>query len=156
MEFFNKMGDALTNLAATATEKAGSAIESGKLALKISGEEKKISEATMRLGEIFLARLDACQGFDEEVMEVYDQIRAARETITEIRSQQKDDEIVITEEGVCPTCGQANEPGTRFCCQCGAKLEEAATVVDAPKVCPACGAEAKTDGNFCSECGTKL
>ncbi len=151
MAFLDKMGDALTNLAATATEKAGSAIESGKLALKISGEERKISEATMKLGELLLARIDDGESYDEEIAVIYDEVRAARQAIDEAKAQQQDKDEEAVEEGTCPNCGQVNAPGTRFCSQCGSKLAE-----PAPKVCPNCGAELKEEGRFCSSCGAKL
>lgn len=152
MAFLDKMGDALTNLAATATEKAGSAIESGKLALKISGEERKISEATMKLGELILTRIDAGESYDEEIAVIYNEVRAAREAINEARDQQQEKEETAVEEGACPNCGQINAPGTRFCSQCGSKL----VAESAPKVCPNCGVELTEEGRFCSACGAKL
>ena len=47
----------------------------------------------------------------------------------------------------CPTCGTANEPGRKFCGECGASLA-------AP--CPTCGAANAPGVKFCGECGTDL
>jgi len=40
-------------------------------------------------------------------------------------------------------------PGTKFCPECGTKIERAAA-----GVCPACGAQTK-GAKFCPECGAK-
>ncbi|HXG86594.1 MAG TPA: SPFH domain-containing protein [Pyrinomonadaceae bacterium] len=49
----------------------------------------------------------------------------------------------------CPSCGKPNQAGTKFCSDCGAKME-------ASKIpCVKCGAELREGAKFCSECGTK-
>ncbi|MFL5673647.1 MAG: adenylate/guanylate cyclase domain-containing protein [Chloroflexota bacterium] len=47
----------------------------------------------------------------------------------------------------CPTCGTANEPGRKFCGECGTALAT---------VCPSCGASNAPGVKFCGECGTAL
>lgn len=49
----------------------------------------------------------------------------------------------------CPSCGKSNAAGTKFCGDCGAKME----VAKVP--CIKCGAELREGAKFCSECGTK-
>ena len=49
----------LNNLAASAGSKVNSAIESGKLHIKINNEERKITEFILNLGELTLDKLDA-------------------------------------------------------------------------------------------------
>ena len=48
----------------------------------------------------------------------------------------------------CARCGAANDPGARFCEDCGAPLAEA--------TCPVCGADVKPGARFCRSCGTAL
>ena len=48
---------------------------------------------------------------------------------------------------VCVGCGVANDPGRKFCKECGARLSLA---------CPSCGAAYASDEKFCGECGTAL
>lgn len=48
---------------------------------------------------------------------------------------------------VCPKCGHINNPGSRFCDQCGTALT---------KLCPKCGAENDPSDAFCSKCGQRL
>jgi len=47
----------------------------------------------------------------------------------------------------CPACGTANEPGRKFCHDCGVRL--AAT-------CQSCGFANAPAARFCGECGTRL
>jgi membrane protease subunit (stomatin/prohibitin family) len=49
----------------------------------------------------------------------------------------------------CPGCGKANAVGTKFCSDCGGKME----VVKVP--CMKCGASLIEGAKFCNECGTK-
>jgi membrane protease subunit (stomatin/prohibitin family) len=51
----------------------------------------------------------------------------------------------------CPKCGAANVGPSKFCNECGAKLEVAAATVP----CVQCGAELKEGAKFCNECGAK-
>ncbi len=47
----------------------------------------------------------------------------------------------------CPSCGKQNVAGTKFCGDCGAKME----VANVP--CMKCGAQLREGAKFCSECG---
>ena len=57
---------------------------------------------------------------------------------------------------VCLICGAANTPGTKFCCECGAKLEASAPAESEKKVCPGCGTEVAPSVKFCPECGNRM
>jgi len=47
----------------------------------------------------------------------------------------------------CANCGTSNEPGRKFCGECGTRLSAA---------CPACGVANPPGTKFCGECGTVL
>ncbi len=47
----------------------------------------------------------------------------------------------------CPQCGHTNPPGTKFCGECGTRLQA---------LCPACQAPNPPANKFCSECGHRL
>jgi membrane protease subunit (stomatin/prohibitin family) len=49
----------------------------------------------------------------------------------------------------CPTCNKPNPAGTKFCGDCGGKME----VVQVP--CVKCGASLREGAKFCNECGSK-
>ena len=48
---------------------------------------------------------------------------------------------------VCSSCGTANEPGRKFCRECGAALARS---------CPVCGAANDAAAKFCGDCGSPL
>ena len=50
----------------------------------------------------------------------------------------------------CPKCGAANQPGSKFCSQCGETMELEKTK------CGSCGAEVQSSSKFCSECGAQV
>ncbi len=47
----------------------------------------------------------------------------------------------------CSSCGFTNEPGRKFCGECGTRLASG---------CPSCGAQNGPGAKFCGECGTAL
>ena len=49
--------------------------------------------------------------------------------------------------GRCPSCGNVNPDGVKFCQDCGTKLGNS--------FCAACGAELAPGAVFCGECGAK-
>jgi hypothetical protein len=60
--------------------------------------------------------------------------------------------------GACPACGQAYQPGDRFCVRCGGALPQAATVAAAAPAparpaCRSCGAPLAEGDQFCVKCG---
>ena len=48
---------------------------------------------------------------------------------------------------MCPTCGDDNRDGAKFCNNCGVPL---------PLRCPGCGTENRPGAKFCDDCGTAL
>jgi len=48
---------------------------------------------------------------------------------------------------ICSACGGQNEPGRKFCGECGLRLAAG---------CPSCGAQNAAGAKFCGECGTPL
>lgn len=112
------------SLASAASSKANTAIEAGKLNLKINSEEKKIVEFTQNIGELVLDRLDAGETCDDEIMALYDSILSARAVIDEARA-----ELEARRQAtgpVCPSCGTPLAEDANFCAHCGAKLEKPA------------------------------
>ena len=55
---------------------------------------------------------------------------------------------------ICPNCGAGNSTGTKFCGECGTKLE--IPQPPAQKVCASCGTIIEPSLKFCGECGTRV
>lgn len=55
-------------------------------------------------------------------------------------------------EIACPNCGNKVPVGSKFCLECGSKIE---ILADDELLCPACGKKVKK-GKFCLECGASL
>ena len=108
--------DRLTSIATTVGGRANNAIENGKLNLKINGEERKIDEYTLHIGELIVERLDAGEAFDDEIAALYASIQASRDVIAaakaDIEVNRQENEAMkkaaapdAPEDPVCPACG---------------------------------------------------
>ncbi len=143
----------LNNLAASAGSKVNSAIESGKLHIKINNEERKITEIILNLGELTLDKLDAGETYDDEIMALYSSIQAAREVIadakTTIDAYRQD---FTSAPPVCTNCGAELRDGAKFCAYCGTQVAAPALA----NVCPSCGETVEDTDLFCIACGTKV
>ena len=161
--------DKLTNLTVAAANRANNAIETGKLSLKINGEESKILEFTIDIGELMVDKLDNGLVFDDdEIKALYSSILAARETIAGYQAEIDANRVEVVDDpgkapGVCAKCGAPLAPDAKFCDQCGTKVEEEPAPEEAPAeepaapaVCADCGAELKEDAKFCNQCGTPV
>ena len=148
--------DKLNSFANAATEKASDVLESGKLNLKINTEERKIEQATLKIGQCLLRSLDAGQEYDESIMNLYEEIQASRTAISSIKADLTNLSGVV----FCPSCHAKNPPESKFCRDCGTKLEpgqaadETVEIVDI--LCPNCGTTVGADLKFCTQCGAKL
>jgi len=162
--------DKLSNLGKNVGGRANNAIENGKLGLKINGEEKKITEYTLHIGELMVDKLDNGEVFDDEIAALYSSILASREVVAAARAEievnkQENETLrqqaaeVLSPEPACPQCGAAVAEDAKFCPQCGAKIEppaqEQAPAAE-PAACPACGTKLAEDDKFCKECGTPV
>jgi hypothetical protein len=170
MEFLGKLGDIVRNIG----DKATDAIETTKLNSKISAEKTAISECMRQIGEYYYKKHQAGETGDASLTELYTAIdghnEAIKNTQAEIARVQAEnaaqtarantpagtsvDSSSATGEISCPSCGKANAPGTKFCCDCGGKLEIfTATAAPTDRSCPGCGAKVPAASKFCGSCG---
>jgi uncharacterized OB-fold protein len=79
--------------------------------------------------------------------------RAELEKSQRAAEEKKREEEAKLASRTCPSCGEVNPEGTRFCQNCGSKLG-----IEKPSgnVCKACGAANSPESRFCGECGAKL
>lgn len=153
MGIFGKLSD----LANAATEKTSGAIELGKLNLRLGSEEKKVAEATHKIGECLLRSLDAGQEYDEAVMSLYEDVKLSRDMMRSI----KEEIAALSGLVLCTNCQAENPKGSKFCQGCGSSLNQEEPVVEAAGevveiLCPSCSAVVEPDAVFCTQCGAKL
>ena len=154
MAFFDK----LENISKNIGDRTSDAIETTKLSSKISTEKAAAKDDIIQIGEYYYQQFAAGNAVAAEVVPFcesakahYDAADAAQAEIDRIKAE-NEAEKATSKQGVCPSCGTAVAPGTKFCASCGAKLPEPA----AERLCPNCGAKVTDEMNFCKGCGTKL
>lgn len=174
MAFLDKLGDIARNIG----DKATDAIETTKLNSKINAEKTAIAECMRQIGEYYYKKHQSGEPDDSAMAELYSAIDGHNNTIADTQEEisriQAENAAqaqaigaaaaaapvapapVPPPDGIaCPSCGKANTPGTKFCCECGGRLEMPAP---APQVraCPGCGTQIPTANKFCGECGYKF
>lgn len=122
MAFLDKIND----FAKTATEKTNNAIETTKLSAKIDSEQRTLNDIIRKIGEYYVAKIDAGEILDEEVMSIYEGVSKSRNKIAEMRSEieslktpkapaEKENET----SKFCPFCGKELDVTAKFCLNCG-------------------------------------
>ena len=161
MAFFDKLGEMAKNVG----DKTGDMIEVSKLNSRVSEAEKRIVEKKREIGETCWARYIANIQLDPEVARLCAAIKEDEaliaKTQAEIRSIKADKTAapVVVEAGLlrCPQCGTGNPEGTKFCQECGAKLETPMPVAPVEvTTCPSCGFQNPAGTRFCQECGRDI
>ncbi len=177
MAFFDKLNQVAKNLG----DKTTDAIETTKLNTKIHSEKNAAEEELKKIGE-FYYNVFANGGsvapevleFCQKAKEHYDAIEGAQAGINQIKADNEaaktaaqapvaptvpvyEAPVTAAPTGnVCSSCGAINAEGTKFCFECGNKLEESASAAPVNSVCPNCGAPVIDGLRFCGECGTKI
>ena len=180
MAFFDKLNQVAKNLG----DKTTDAIETTKLNTKIHTERNAAAEEFKKIGEYYYNVYINGGSVAPEVMEFcqrakthMDAVGTAQAGIEQIKIdnevpktmaapvQQYGTAMPMAEAPImgsplamtgytCTACGAVNAEGTKFCFECGNKLE--APVQAAAMVCPNCGNEIAEGLRFCGECGNKI
>lgn len=164
MAFFDK----INNLAKNISDKTSDAIETGKLNSKANAEKNLAAEDLKKIGEVYyniwLETGEAAPGAEELFQSAKGHYDAAEEALAEVERIRAENEAAkaaaaapASEGLTCTGCGAVNPPGTRFCSNCGTKLEapSPAPEPEAARTCSACGAPLADGMKFCGECGAK-
>ena len=132
MAFFDKIAAA----AKSAKESANTAIEVGKLNMKIKSENDSIEQFKCQIGDLLWAQFQEGTVTDPQVIALCESIVAANESIEAL--QQQIEILKTPEEPVEEEAPVEEEPQPileRHCAQCGAVVDE--------------------DSKFCSNCGAQ-
>ncbi len=164
MAFLDKLNTFTKNV----SDKANDVIELTKLNGKINSEKAEIDSLLKQIGNHYYEKHTAGEAVDSEISELIAAVdahnAAIRETEAQIKALREEPAAVAPAAAVpaaapvggivCPSCGKQNVSGTKFCSECGSKLE--APAQPQQKVCPSCGASVAEGIKFCSECGAKM
>lgn len=161
--------DKLNSIAKNVGDKANDTIEITKLNAKIAGEKSAINDLYKKIGEYYYEQHASGVAISPDAEELFAAVDASNKTIEEARAQIEaikaapvatvvlTPEVTVADETqqgvVCPSCGIVNNAGTKFCRECGAKVEQSAPQA---KVCATCGSQVEDGVKFCCQCGTKV
>lgn len=179
--------DKISNMAKSLADNTQDMIETNKLNGRINAEKKKISELKEQIGEFFWQKYQSGEFFDDEPTALCGEIKLCEENIVTIQTEiQAIKNAAKTEPApaagkkgnICSECGAENPENTKFCKECGRKMESkpagafcscGAAIPAGSKFCPecgkpsapaeitcSCGAKNKAGTKFCSECGNRL
>ena len=131
MAFFDK----ITAAARSAKETANTAIEVGKLNMKIKGENDSIEQFKGQIGDLLWAEYQEGNVTDPRIIALCESIAAATANIASLQQQ-----IDVLKAPAVPAEEEA--------------VEEELPVLE--RHCTQCGAVVPEDGKFCSNCGAQL
>ena len=127
--------DKITAAAKSAKESANTAIEIGKLNLKIKGENDSIEQFKGQIGDLLWAEYQEGNVTDPRIIALCESIAAATANIASLQQQ-----IDVLKAPASPAEEEA--------------VEEELPVLE--RHCTQCGAVVPEDGKFCSNCGAQL
>ena len=133
MAFFDK----ITAAAKSAKESANTAIEVGKLNLKIKNENDSIEQFKGQIGDLLWAQYQEGEVTDPRIIALCESIAAANANIEELQQQ-----ITVLKAPAAPV--EEEEPVE----------EEPQPVLE--RHCTQCGAVVSEESKFCSNCGAQL
>ncbi len=123
MAIFDKLNDFAKN----ATEKTNTAIEISKLSAKSEGEKRNLDAIVKKIGEYFVAKMDAGEVIDEESTAMYQGVFESRKTIAELKAEiealKAPKEEPAAAKKFCSSCGKEVDPAAKFCVNCGTSLQ---------------------------------
>lgn len=132
MAFFDK----ITAAAKSAKESASTAIEVGKLNMKIKSENESIEQFKCQIGDLLWAQFQEGAVTDPQVIALCESIMAANQNIEALQQQIEELKAPAVEEEVEEAPVEEPAPVLeRHCTQCGAVVPEEA------KFCQVCGAQ---------------
>ena len=131
---------------------------------QIKAEGGKISGYQYTLGVTLLRKLDEGMEFDEEIMGIYEQVKASRAAIEAGNAELARIQQLIADEEAAKQAERERKQAEAATIRAARAAETAAKLgglfgrnqAAAGKVCPSCGNSVSADMMFCNKCGTKL
>ncbi len=155
MDFFNKVGETITNKGKDVTKKVKDIAEIGNLNGQISVQEEIIQNLYFEMGKMFYE--DNKEKEDTPYQEKCQQIKEAYGEIDRLKTAIQN----LKGIQVCPKCGAELKGDAVFCSMCGEKVNvDPEVVVEEEEeeigYCSNCGNKLEKEAVFCTKCGTKV
>lgn len=114
MDFFEKLGDAISGTGRDVSKKVTNVTEITKIQVDIRSKEETVRKQFIEIGKQYY---ELHKDDEEPLFEEITLIREALEKIEELKNE------VAQRKGkqICPVCGAANEADALYCNKCGAK-----------------------------------
>lgn len=126
MDFFQKIGNTLSNTGKDLAEKTKKLSDTSKLNSEISKQQNAINEAYRQIGKIYFEKYSNLDC--SELRELCDSITASNTKIDELKKEINQIKGLTN----CPNCKKEVSTSATFCGSCGHKLkEETASVAPA-------------------------
>ncbi|MBQ5960519.1 MAG: zinc-ribbon domain-containing protein [Firmicutes bacterium] len=120
MALFDKITDIFNSTSKELGKKAKDVISTVKLENEITGQESKIRESFLKIGEQYFEAFK--DDPDSPYAKIIAEVAEAKAKIADLRNQINDLKGLVK----CPVCGEAVSADQAFCPKCGAKLPEKA------------------------------
>lgn len=117
MDFFEKIGDTLTQFGKDVSQKATELSGIAKLKFDIRAKEDFIKEQYIVLGKAYYKKH---RGGQDEEQARFDQIDEALDAIAKMKLQISE----LKRTRICPKCGNETPDVAEYCSYCGAKLSD--------------------------------
>ena len=132
MALFEKLGEVAKSIG----DKTNDAIETTKLNSKINSEKAAADAELKKIGVFYYQKYTESGYAESDVLEYcieakahYDAALEAQNEINRIKTENQEEKPTpvtqtVSREVKCSSCGTLNTPGTKFCSECGKKMEE--------------------------------
>ena len=157
MAFFDKLNQVAKNIG----DKTSDAIETTRLNSKIAAEKLAANEELLKIGQHYYDLYLAGQA-EVEILEYCQAAKLHLDTADQLQAEidriKAESAAPAAPAGgvTCPGCGASLPAGTKFCANCGSKVETAPVVQPQNVFCPGCGTQLSAGTKFCNSCGQRL
>lgn len=118
MDFFQKIGNTLSNTGKDIAEKTKKLSDTSKLNSEISKQQNAINQAYSQIGKIYFEKYSNLDC--SELKELCDSITASNTKINELKKEITQIKGLVN----CPNCNAEVATSATFCGSCGHKLKE--------------------------------
>lgn len=115
MAFFESLGNAISDVGKSVSNKASEVVEVNKLNNKISEKKKEISSSYEEIGKLVFEKFKSGVEVEDEFKELCTKLTTFEDELADLNSK-----LTLAKGAkVCPNCGSTCSSGAKFCNSCG-------------------------------------